>query len=55
MIEAAAGVLYRTGFELGWFPKGSPPYEELDSIAKSEFDGIVEQMLRAAKKARETL
>ena len=50
-IEAAARVLYTEGRENGWF-KGSPTYDEMannDPIGKSEFDGIVERMLRAAK------
>ena len=49
-IEAAAHMLDKAGRLHHWW-KGKP-YGELDSISKSEFEGIVEQMLIAAAKAK---
>lgn len=54
-VEAAALILDRAGRHHHWWPESIKPYEELaktDPIAKSEFEGIVEQMLLAAAKAK---
>ena len=54
-VEAAARVLARAGRHYRWWPETSPAYDEIgkaDPIAKSEFDGIVEQMLKAASAAK---
>lgn len=54
-VEAAARVLDQAGRHHHWWPKTSPAYDEIgktDPIAKSEFDGIVEQMLMAASAAK---
>ena len=54
-VEAAARVLDKTGRHHHWWPKTAKPYDEFaatDPIAKSEFEGIVEQMLMAASKAK---
>ena len=53
-VEAAARVLHEAGSHHHWWPC-SKSYNEMnatDPVAKSEFDGIVEQMLMAARKAR---
>jgi ribulose-5-phosphate 4-epimerase/fuculose-1-phosphate aldolase len=50
-VEAAARVLDQAGRHHHWWPETSPAYDEIgktDPIAKSEFDGLVEQMLIAA-------
>lgn len=54
-VEAAARVLDRAGHHHHWWDKSMKTYEEFvktDPIAKSEFEGIVEQMLIAAAKER---
>jgi len=54
-IEAAARVLDRAGRSYRWWNPELTAYEELaakDPIGKSEFDGIVEQMLMAAEAVR---
>ena len=54
-IEAAARVLHKAGTHHHWWKPYDKSYDEMaatDSIAKSEFDGIVEQMLMAANEAR---
>jgi hypothetical protein len=54
-IEAAARVLHKAGTHHNWWKPYDKSYDEMaatDSIAKSEFDGIVEQMLIAANSAR---
>ncbi|WP_156435454.1 hypothetical protein [Bradyrhizobium lablabi] len=54
-VEAAARVLARAGNHLRWWKPYKKSYEEMfatDLMAKSEFDGIVEQMLMAAREAR---
>jgi hypothetical protein len=50
-ITAAAKVIYAAGRHYHWwgFEK---PYDEMDSIARSEFEGVVEQALLAADVAR---
>ena len=53
VIDAAARVLDAEGRAQGWWSKSVPPYDALGPIEKSEFGGLVERMLRAAKKARE--
>lgn len=53
-VEAAARVLDRAGRHHHWWDKSMKTYDEFaktDPIAKSEFEGIVEQMLIAAAKA----
>ncbi|KPF80769.1 hypothetical protein IP78_06810 [Brevundimonas sp. AAP58] len=50
-IEAAARQLYRIGRHHHWF-SGPPDYREMDAIAVSEFEGLVEEILRAAGNAR---
>lgn len=54
-VEAAARVLERAGTRHRWWNPSSKSYDEMaasDTIAKSEFDGLVEQMLIAACEAR---
>jgi hypothetical protein len=54
-VEAAARVLDKAGRHHHWWPKTIKPYDEFaktDPIAKSEFEGIVEQMLMAASQAK---
>lgn len=54
-VEAAARVLDKAGRHHHWWPKTIKPYDELaktDPIAKSEFEGLVEQMLMAASEAK---
>ena len=54
-VEAAARVLDKAGRHHHWWPKTIKPYDEFaktDPIAKSEFEGIVEQMLMAASEAK---
>ena len=54
-VEAAARVLHEAGSHHHWWKPYSKSYDEMnaiDPVAKSEFDGIVEQMLMAARKAR---
>jgi hypothetical protein len=54
-VEAAARVLDKAGRHHHWWPKTIKPYDEFaktDPIAKSEFEGIVEQMLMAASAAK---
>jgi hypothetical protein len=54
-VEAAARVLYRAGLHHHWWKPYEKSYDEMattDPIAKSEFDGIVEQTLMAAREAR---
>ncbi|WP_094193662.1 hypothetical protein [Bradyrhizobium viridifuturi] len=53
-IEAAARVLDKFGRHYRWWPTTTKSHDELaanDPIGKSEFDGIVEQMLIAAADA----
>ena len=50
-VEAAARQLYRIGCHYHWF-KGPIDYREMDSIAVSEFEGAVVEILRAAANAR---
>ena len=53
-VEAAARVLHRAGLHHHWWKPYGKLYDEMaesDSIAKEEFDGIVEQMLMAAHEA----
>jgi|SRR5581483_4433194 len=53
-VEAAARVLHNAGSHHGWWKRYSKSYDEMaatDPIAKSEFDGIVERMLTAAREA----
>jgi ribulose-5-phosphate 4-epimerase/fuculose-1-phosphate aldolase len=49
-VEAAADILDKAGRHHRWWDKSVKPYT--DPIAKSEFEGIVEQMLIAASKSR---
>jgi len=54
-VEAAARVLHKVGSHHHWWKPYSKSYDEMaatDPIAKSEFDGIVEQMLMGANEAR---
>ena len=54
-VAAAARVLDKAGRHHHWWPKTIKPYDEFartDPIAKSEFEGIVEQMLLAASQAK---
>ena len=54
-VEAAARVLDKAGRHHHWWPKTTKPYDEFaktDPIAKSEFEGIVEQLLMAASAAK---
>ncbi|KRR04111.1 hypothetical protein CQ12_36585 [Bradyrhizobium jicamae] len=54
-VEAAARVLATAGNHHRWWKPYKKSYEEMfatDPMAKSEFDGIVEQMLMAAHEAR---
>jgi hypothetical protein len=54
-VEAAARVLDKAGRHHHWWSKTIKPYDEFaktDPIAKSEFEGLVEQMLMAASEAR---
>lgn len=50
-VEAAARQLHRIGRHYNWF-SGPTDYREMDPIAVSEFEGAVEEILRAAAKAR---
>ncbi|MBR0815105.1 hypothetical protein JQ544_26475 [Bradyrhizobium diazoefficiens] len=52
-VEAAARVLHESGGRHGWWKAYVTSYDEMaatDPIAKSEFDGIVERMLKAARR-----
>jgi hypothetical protein len=52
-VEAAAHTLYGFGVHYNWFPKGLPGrYDEMDPIAKEEFEAIVERVLISAAKVR---
>jgi len=54
-VEAAARVLDNAGRHHHWWPAHIKPYDEFsttDPIAKSEFEGIVEQILMAASAAK---
>ena len=54
-VEAAARVLDKAGRHHHWWPETNRPYDEFaktDPIAKSEFEGLVEQMLMAASEAK---
>ncbi len=54
-VEAAARVLDRAGRHHHWWPAYTKTYGEVsetDPIGKSEFEGIVEQMLLAASEAK---
>jgi hypothetical protein len=54
-IEAAARVLHKAGTHYHWWKPYDKSYDDMattDPIGKSEFDGIVEQMLMAANNAR---
>ena len=54
-VDAAARVLHQVGTHHHWWKPYVKSYDEMaasDPIAKSEFDGIVERMLMAARKAR---
>jgi ribulose-5-phosphate 4-epimerase/fuculose-1-phosphate aldolase len=54
-VEAAARALDKAGRHHHWWPAHIKPYDEFsktDSIAKSEFEGIVEQILMAASAAK---
>lgn len=51
-VDAAARILYCAGRHHGWFPEGSAEYDAMDPISKSEFGGLVEEMLMAAAAAR---
>ena len=51
-IDAAARILEREGLHHHWFPASGPRYDDMGPIEKSEFDGIVEQMLMAAAVVR---
>lgn len=51
-VEAAARVLHEAGTRHGWWKPYVTSYDEMaasDPIARAEFDGIVEQMLRVAR------
>jgi hypothetical protein len=50
-VTAAARVIYAAGQHSGW-RTSKQPYDELDPIGRSEFDGIIEQALKAADAAR---
>jgi hypothetical protein len=54
-VEAAARVLHKAGTHLNWWKPYDKSYDDMaatDPIAKSEFNGIVEEILMAAYKAR---
>jgi hypothetical protein len=54
-VEAAARALFKAGQFHHWWPEFADSYDELaanDPIGRSEFDGIVEQVLIAASEAR---
>jgi hypothetical protein len=54
-VEAAARVLDKAGRHHHWWSKTIKSYDEFaktDPIAKSEFEGLVEQMLMAASEAK---
>jgi hypothetical protein len=51
-ISAAARVIYAAGNHHRWWGGKAKPYDDLDSIARSEFEGIVQQALHAADIAR---
>jgi hypothetical protein len=54
-VEAAARILREVGNHHGWWKPYDKSYDDMaatDPIAKPEFDGLVEQMLMAAHKAR---
>lgn len=48
-IQAAATILYEEGQMHGWWSSSAKSFEDLDAIGKSEFEGIVERMLMAAR------
>lgn len=53
-VEAAARVLHQEALRHGWWGQYKKSYDELaatDPIGKSEFDGLVERMLIAARQA----
>jgi hypothetical protein len=49
-VTAAAKVIHEAGRHHRWW-RGDKRYEDLDPIGRSEFDGIVQQALRAAELA----
>ena len=56
-IEAAARVLYAEGRFHHWWPANAKSYDEFataDPIGMSEFGGIVERVLMAAFRARQS-
>jgi hypothetical protein len=48
-IDAAARILDQEGRFHGWWPKHIATYDNLDPIARDEFEAIVERLLIAAK------
>ena len=51
-VKSAANILYAAGKHHGWFPKSTPDsWENLDPIGKSEFLGIVQEILEAYEAA----
>ena len=53
-VTAAAKVIYAAGQHHGW-SGFSQPYDRLDLIARSEFEGIIKEALAAADAARANL
>lgn len=48
-LQATARALYEEGVQHGWWPKSSPKrLEELDEIAREEFEALVERVLSPA-------
>jgi hypothetical protein len=50
-VEAAADKLDQFGRHHHWWPASVGPWRELDSIGKTEFLGVVEEVVRAYLKA----
>ena len=46
-LEAAADELDKVGRHHHWWPKSVPPWRDLDAIGKSEFLGIVQEVIYA--------
>jgi hypothetical protein len=50
-VTAAARIIHAAGLRHGWFGF-SKPYDELDPIGRSKFEGIIQEALAAADRVR---
>jgi hypothetical protein len=51
-VDAAARILDAFGRNNGWWPRETPPFDDLDPVKKADFEFVVQGMLRAAAKVR---